>query len=222
MRPESITVKLLADGEEIDSATLDESGDWAYTFEELDVYKDGEEIEYTVDEVEVKGYETEMGEVTGSAEDGYEVEITNSHTPKDITITVTKEWKDENDKDGLRPRSVSVQLYANGEPYGDPVKLSEKNGWTYTWKNLPKNLNGKKVTYTVDEVTVPTGYTKKISGSAKKGFTITNTHKVEPTPPPTPPTGDNTIHPVFWGTLAMISLLAMALLTFFRKKEDEV
>ncbi len=219
-RPESIEVQLYADGKASgDPVTLSEDNDWTYTWEKLTKYAGGDEIEYTVDETEVPdGYEKE---VSGSAEDGFT--ITNSYTPEEkIRIKVKKVWKDKDDKDGIRPASVSVQLYADGEPYGDPVKLSEKNSWTYTWKDLPKTVDGKEVTYTVDEVSVPEGYTKKVSGSAKKGFTITNTHQVKPPVPPVPPTGDSALHPVFWGTLSMIAALGLILLTFFRKKEDEM
>ena len=83
IRPESISVTLLADGEEADvedaTATLNEDNDWTYTWEDLDVNKAGTAIEYSVDEVEVEEYETEIGEVTGDAEEGFEVEITNTH-----------------------------------------------------------------------------------------------------------------------------------------------
>ena len=49
-RPESITVRLLANGEEKDSQTVtaDENGNWTYSFEKLPKYEAGKEIVYTV------------------------------------------------------------------------------------------------------------------------------------------------------------------------------
>ena len=69
-RPESITVNLLADGEEVDSRTVTEAEDWTYTFTDLPVFEAGNEIEYTIEEVSVEEYETEIN--------GFD--ITNSYT----------------------------------------------------------------------------------------------------------------------------------------------
>ena len=101
-----------------------------------------------------------------------------------------KHWKDQDNKDGVRPSSVSVQLYANGKASGDPVTLDAANSWKHTWSGLDKNASGKAITYTVKETGVPHGYTSTISGDMASGFTITNSHTpvVPPTPPVTPPT----------------------------------
>lgn len=61
---------------------------------------------------------------------------TPTPTLKQIEISVSKVWDDANDKDGLRPESIKVQLYANGEAQGKKVTLNDPNEWTYTWKNL--------------------------------------------------------------------------------------
>ena len=69
-RPKSITVVLLADGEVTDrSLVLNKGNNWQGTFDDLDVYKAGEKIVYTVDEVKVPyGYKSE---ITGTAENGF-------------------------------------------------------------------------------------------------------------------------------------------------------
>ena len=78
-RPDSIKVKLLADGKDT-GKTLELSKDteWAGTFEDLDKYDaDGKEIKYTVDEAEVpEGY---SAVVSGDATKGFV--ITNSVVP---------------------------------------------------------------------------------------------------------------------------------------------
>lgn len=89
---------------------------------------------------------------------------TISNEPTTTEITVTKTWQGAEGtplEEGL-PDSVEVTLYqqtAEGEPvqYGDPVTLTAKNDWTYTWEQLPKEVDGQAVTYTVVE-TLITGW----------------------------------------------------------------
>ena len=180
VRPKSITVNLLADGEVIKTAAVTAANGWKYSFEGLPQFKDGKKITYTVSEQPVEGYKTT---IDGTA-------ITNTHKTEKTSVSVEKKWKDQDNKDGVRPSSIRVQLYANGKASGDPVTLDAANGWKYTWSGLDKNAAGKAITYTVKETSVPHGYTSMISGDMASGFTITNSHTpvVPPTPPVTPPT----------------------------------
>lgn len=73
LRPGSITIRLLADGAEIDSKVVTAVDNWAWSFEKLPVYKNGAKINYTILEDEVEGYTTEI--------DGYNV--TNTVIPGD-------------------------------------------------------------------------------------------------------------------------------------------
>jgi pilin isopeptide linkage protein len=59
-RPVSITVKLYADGVEIRSIEVTSINDWRFSFTDLDKYKDGKEIVYTLGEIEVPGYVTKI------------------------------------------------------------------------------------------------------------------------------------------------------------------
>ena len=61
-RPVSITVKLYADGVEIRSIEVTSLNDWTFTFEDLDKYKDGKEIVYTLGEIPVPGYVTKISD----------------------------------------------------------------------------------------------------------------------------------------------------------------
>ena len=65
-RPESITVKLLADGTDSGlTLELSEKNKWSDTFKDLPSHKDGVEIKYTIEEVEVKYYTTTIeGDMT--------------------------------------------------------------------------------------------------------------------------------------------------------------
>ncbi|HCC34212.1 MAG TPA: hypothetical protein DEQ02_00690 [Ruminococcaceae bacterium] len=93
--------------------------------------------------------------------------FTNDYGGSDtVNISVQKEWVGLN---SLQPDSVSIQLYRDGAAYGDPVVLSEENGWIYTWTELEKGP-----VWTVDETDVSDDYTKTVSGDAKNGFIVTN------------------------------------------------
>ena len=166
LRPESITINLLADGEKIDSKVVTSADGWKWSWTGLDKYKDGKAINYTVTEDAVPGYSTGVK--------GYDV--TNTHETEDTQITVKKVWKDDGNRDGIRPASISVQLLADGKAHGEAVTLSAENGWSYTWTDLDKMYGGKEIKYSVDEISKVAGYVTAIDG-----FTITNTHEVEKT-----------------------------------------
>lgn len=73
-RPESITVKLYADGEEIESLELSPTNNWKDIFKGLPVLdEDGKEITYTIKEDPVPGYSSN---ITWDTENGFK--ITNS------------------------------------------------------------------------------------------------------------------------------------------------
>ena len=82
-RPDEITVVISGDDEDVtltidaDSAVEGKCEEWCVEATDLHKNKDGEEIEYSVTENEVAGYETE---IEGDAENGFT--ITNSHTPE--------------------------------------------------------------------------------------------------------------------------------------------
>ena len=67
-RPSEITVSLYADGVLFETIKLSKDNNWTYTFENLEMYKDGKKIIYTILETEVAGYETE---ITGDMEEGF-------------------------------------------------------------------------------------------------------------------------------------------------------
>lgn len=82
----SATIKLLADGVEVDSSTLTAAGRWQHTFENLPKYNqtDGHEIIYTLKEVKVSGYQTS---ISGDAQHGFSV--TNTENPKNPNLPKT-------------------------------------------------------------------------------------------------------------------------------------
>ena len=170
-RPDAVTVILLADGEEVGTIDLSEDNNWTHTFENLPANAAGEDIAYTVKELKVENYNVA---ISGSEEEGYT--ITNSRDVEYVEIEVKKVWNDDENRDGIRPKSVSVNVFANGFGAENTiVELSEENGWTHEY-SMPKYAGGKEVKYTVAEEKVPEGYKDEVTGSIAEGFTITNTH----------------------------------------------
>ena len=201
LRPAKITVKLLANGGEVARKDITSETDWKETFTGLPKFKDGKEIVYTLQEEKVENYSPSIDQESYT--------ITNTHTPGKTTLSVTKQWDDQEDKDGLRPKSVKVQLYADGKKSGDVIELSAENKWTHTFADLDKNVKGKAVTYTVEEVDVPTGYQVTKTDDGQGNVVLTNKH--EPTEPVTPepkkPGKKVGILPSTGTTISLISLV---------------
>lgn len=96
-----------------------------------------------------------------------------------IDVEVTGKWEDEDNRDGTRPGSVNVTLYANGRETGRTVTLSEENDWSGTFDDLPVYSDCVRQSYSIAEGRLE-GYTGLISGSDAEGYMITNAH--EPLP----------------------------------------
>ena len=163
-RPSSITVRLFADGTEVTSKTVTANDNWSWSFENLDKYKDGTEIVYTISEDAVTDYITVV--------DGYN--ITNTHTPEKISISGSKTWDDNGDQDGKRPSSITVRLLADGRVVSHK-KITEKDNWSWNFEDLPVYEKGEKITYTIKEDSVE-NYETKLDG-----YNIINTHKTKTT-----------------------------------------
>ena len=176
IRPSSITVNLLANGQQVASKKVSASDNWQYSFDNLAAYANGKKITYTVTEDAVAGYTSTV--------DGYNV--TNNHTPATVKVSGTKTWKDNNNQDGIRPSSITVNLLANGQQVASK-KVSASDNWQYSFDNLAAYANGKKITYTVTEDAVA-GYTSTVDG-----YNITNTHN--PTTPKKPQVPNNPTTP---------------------------
>ena len=196
IRPESITVELYEkigddpdeEGKKIDEKVLTEKESWSWTFGNLPMYRKGKLINYSVKEVAVDGYTTD---VNGNMIEGYRI----TNTAERTKISVKKVWDDANDQDGIRPESLIVYLTADGERTGDILVLNASNAWSGSFENLIKykadSADGEMTTaeseaglteieYGVEEEEID-GYT--VSGPEKdedtNTFTFTNTHEPE-------------------------------------------
>ena len=164
-RPSSVTVKLLADGQDTGKTLeLTEANGWAGSFKDLDADKGGTPIKYTVVEVTVPGY---TSEITGDAASGFT--ITNSYSPETVDVKATKNWDDANNQDGKRPTKITINLLADGKKVDSKeIQAAADGTWTATFEKLAKYKAGKEIKYTVTEEAVAE-YEATITD-----FTITN------------------------------------------------
>lgn len=193
IRPDTITVRLYANGKQVKSAAVTSSENWTHTFSSAPVYQEGKEITYTISEDAVNGYTatyngfaitnthtvdtvkdiTEENEEITAEEISDDKSDDKNTTTEKVSVTIKKVWEDNNDSDKIRPNAITVHLKANGAEIGS-TRITRNDSWQYTYKNLEKyDKNGKEIVYTVTEDEVK-GYKTTI-----RGFTITNAHTPE-------------------------------------------
>ena len=166
-RPARIVVEVLNGNEVVDTLTVtpNNAGNWAYTSKALPKYDaNNQVITYTVREQAVSGY---TATVNGN-------DITNTlDTVPTVTVSGTKTWDDNNNQDGIRPSSITVNLLRNGSVVQSKTVTADANGvWKYSFTGLAKyDDKNVKITYTISENAV-TGYTTTVNG-----YDITNYHK---------------------------------------------
>lgn len=174
VRPDSVAITLSGSDGKTYKATLTKDTGFSKTFENLPVFfNNGTKITYTVTEDAVNGY---TGKIT-TDDTGYILSITNTHAPETIRKTVTKTWDDGNDRDGIRPTNVKIELYGTDGTRRTQY-LTKDNHWSYSFENLPKYQNeGTIILYTIKEEAVD-GYTQKFV-TTTAGFDLTNTHEIQ-------------------------------------------
>ena len=178
-RPDSVVVQLLADGKPLtdDAASIVVSGDpnesiWSYTFKDLPRFRSGasgEEILYTIEVKEaVTGtlyneykahYTTADGQTTEDLSQSGSAFVRLAHEPELADVPLTIQWDDENNRDGTRPESVTIELTAyqwNSDTYRweeVSVETAEINGdmtagtWTHTFADQKVYNGGQKIIY---------------------------------------------------------------------------
>lgn len=145
-----------------------DSDTWTYTFENLPVTDDeGNPYTYWVTEEVPEEYELTQQEGNRFV-----------NTLKDtIDISVEKLWTDQNNMRGIRPSSIEVPLYADGQEV-ERAELSRENGWSRTFPELEEyDETGRRIQYEVKETQVPDGYKVSYSGGTQEGFIIENTRE---------------------------------------------
>lgn len=167
-RPDSVSVQLLRDGEPFgDPVTLNDANDWSYAWNDLESGHNWTVVELNVPD----GFKATV------SQSGDTFTIINDDTTEETTeIRANKEWTI--DDGGTRADSVTVQLYCDGQPWGDPVTLSNSNDWTTLWEELPVGHS-----WSVVEINVPAGFTSSVT---QEDGVITITNDDIPTDIPDP------------------------------------
>ena len=197
-RPDEVKFILTANGAQVNSIVLNDDNNWTGTFttdsggNALANYANGEKIYYAIDEVSDYGYTKNLTNATNQtrtaiangAQD-YEMSLSIKNTfdeESHTSVTVNKVW-DKIDSANLLKEPVDIDLYqiVNGKSARvRSVTLSSKNSWTYTWNDLPKQINGDYVTYSVVETTELSGFdSPSVTSNTTTNFTVTNTYSDE-------------------------------------------
>ena len=187
-KPDEITVLLLADGKEVNRATIpDVNGAWSHSFGAKPVKdNNGKPINYTVKEENVPGW-TPYYWTAGPWNNLLAFQIHNVPTEKTREIKVIKNVSGEGaEKEKYFDFKVTLLKYHNGDmetPFGwyklggihtfGGVTFTEgvatfklKDGESFTITGIPSDFK-----YEVEEI-APSGYTVKVNGSA--GNSISN------------------------------------------------
>lgn len=210
IRPSKIQVILMKNGKKADTATLSKKNGWTCTWKDLPMFADGEEVEYEVVEAAVNGYTAEYDYKTSRDGKTVQVTVTNSHTPAGKRLEIRKVWKDNDNKEGLRPKTIKVQLYKNGKAYGDAFTVSASGGWK-KFVQVPVCENGDEIEWTIKEVGIPKHYSVSYD---QKDLTITNRIQSKEVPK----TGDENNLLMWIGLLGLCSAGAAAVLLLGRKR----
>ncbi len=231
LRPNSVTVKLFADG--IDTGkdiTLTDNNNWSGEFEDLVEKKDGKRIIYTVEEVPVSGYTSSCEPVNDEGKTVGFI-ITNTHTPVTRGSLVVSKTVDGNagSKDKEFTFTVTLKDTSINGTYGDMAFVNGvatftlKDGESKTATGLPNGIG-----YTVAEadyspdgyVTTKSGDEGTIVGDDTLTAAFTNTRNVTPPSddPRSPQTGDNS-NLALWLLLLVLSSFGLvgSGITFRRK-----
>ena len=202
VRPASVEVQLLRDGEVYDTQTLSAANSWRFTWSDLPEFTEaGAKVSWRVAEAaapELADYKVLV------SRDGTSFVVANTYAPEEpegetVERTVVKVWDDKGSESG-RPASVTVTLLADGAAYDTQV-LSDANGWRFTWTDLPAtDSDGEAISWWVSENAVA-GYTPSVSAS---GATLVLINSVSS--PKLPQTGQ------LWWPVPVLALGGLALL----------
>ena len=135
-RPAVVNVQLYKDrtphGEAV---TLSADHNWEFTWTDLDA-----SAEWTVDETDVpEGYEKSIEREISEDQSLTTFTITNKQVNEEpkppvvetVSVTANKVWEDAGYAN--RPQTVKLQLYRDGEAYGDAVTVSQAQVLIFFW-----------------------------------------------------------------------------------------
>lgn len=99
--------------------------------------------------------------------------ITMYNQKAKVDVSGVKTWNDDNNADGVRPASITVNLLRDGAPVDSKEVTPDASGkWTYSFSDLAQydTVDGHQFKYTITENAIA-DYSTVING-----YNITNTH----------------------------------------------
>lgn len=172
-RPKTVDIDLLKNGKVFDTVSLSWATGWEYELTGL-VRTDtsGNEIDYSVKEHTVSGYNTYISKTSEDKKDGSRADTVQIKNVLNETISGTKEW--EGDTTTTRPESVEVKLIRNNE-VADTCEVKDTNSWKFKFSNLDVyDEDGIPYEYSVQEGYTE-GYKSEITRNEDRTYTIKNT-----------------------------------------------
>lgn len=181
----SVTVRLIGDGKEVETANLSDSTGWSTEFTVDKVNDKNQQIDYTVTEDPVEGFE--KGAITGDQDTGFIITNKKIPEPKDNKIKVTKTWI------GIEGDAITITL--KDEKTGtiiDTILVTKGSIGLIRKENDPKpnmitweiplesdkfNNTQEDITYTAEEAKLD-GYQSKVVVD-NDGIKITNTETIK-------------------------------------------
>ncbi len=166
---------------------------WSYTFENLPKYDaQGRLIRYYVYEVPTPGttswaqfydpggFGNWLGQTPVSGSDGtlciHNCFYVNNKT---FTLTIKKEWDDNGNDDGVRPTSITVDVYNGNDKYGTyTLAQGSQTGdvWTWTIENIPASVNVNGLSVRESSISGYTLSSNVYDSGALHTATLTNKH----------------------------------------------
>ena len=235
IRPDSITINLLANGEQIDSAVLNEANGWQHIFADLEKFFNGEEIVYTIVEEAVEGY---TSVITGNSNDGFVV--TNTHIASTSIVIEGIKYLDEEVASGfdfvlvdaVNGTMWQAQSSEDGKFAFDKLVFTEAGEYVYTIAEVigdNEDIIYDETVYTVTVIVTQENHALHadmivtVEEAAHEGeirFDNTTLTKIPDEDPPLeelPTTGDMGMAPMVTALVSMMSLAAVV--TIGKKKE---
>ncbi len=181
---------LLADGVDVTTTYADNievtdntDGTYTVTVSGIPQYSAGVEITYTMTEDAIAEYTPNTTDPQGN-NGGW----TNTHTPEETELTLTKTWVDANNQDGYRLTAdqykAKLHLWVGStdetSTYASNIAVTDNGNNTFTVSvtGLPKKANGVDIVYTMTEDAIAEYTTSPLTAQVDGGF-WTNTHTPE-------------------------------------------
>lgn len=166
--PESVTVKLLANGTDTGKTlTLNSSNSWSGTFNDVPYVDRNGTITYSIEEDKIAGYDVAI--IRDNSGERENFTITNTYNPETMDISGVKSWVDEDGESSITGDvpDITITLQRTlADNWNDATKIEDvqnvtlTNGKTdYIFENIPKtSTTGETYKYRVKEAPV-NGYT---------------------------------------------------------------